>query len=97
MKKRLAVLALAVLLAASSSTTAMAASGQMSPFVDLAADHWSFPYVSELHAQGVVGGIFSLPPQEKCPPGPRMQKNMKKRKIPLDIRGGTEGYEGFYH
>ena len=56
MKKRLAVLALADLLAASSSTTAMAASGQMSPFVDLAADHWSFPYVSELHAQGVVGG-----------------------------------------
>jgi hypothetical protein len=38
-----------------------------------------------------LSSIFSLPPQEKCPPGPRMQKNMKKRKIPLDIRGGI-GY-----
>ena len=60
MKKRAAVLLLAVLLAASSGTTAMAAAapppGTSSPFSDLPADHWSFPYVYELYTQGVVGG-----------------------------------------
>jgi len=56
MRKRIAVLLLAVLLAASSSTTAMAAPGGTSPFVDLPVDHWSFPYVCDLYAQGVVAG-----------------------------------------
>lgn len=57
MKKRIAVLFLAVLMAVSSSTTAMAApDGPVSPFVDLAADHWSFQYVYDLYRQGVVAG-----------------------------------------
>ncbi len=59
MKKHIAVLFLAVLLAASSGTAAMAAPAepaQFSPFVDLAADHWSFPYVYDLYTQGVVAG-----------------------------------------
>ena len=56
MKKRIAVLALAALMAVTSSTTALAAPGRGSPFVDLPEEHWSFPYVSELYAQGVVAG-----------------------------------------
>lgn len=62
MKKRAAVLLLAVLLAFSSSNTALAASPglpdstPLSPFPDLSADHWSFPYVSDLVSQGVVSG-----------------------------------------
>ena len=55
MKKRIAVLALAVLLAVSSGTTA-AVAAPVSPFIDLRPDHWSFPYVSELYEQGVVAG-----------------------------------------
>ena len=56
MKKRAAVLFLAVLLAASSSTTALAAPNELSPFPDLRTDHWSYPYISDLYAQGVVAG-----------------------------------------
>jgi len=56
MKKRIAVLFLAVLLAATSSATAMAAPEGGSPFTDLPVDHWSFPYVYELYTKGVVGG-----------------------------------------
>ena len=56
MKKRAAVLLLALLMAASFSTTAMAAPGQFSPFADLPVDHWSFPYVYDLYTKGVVGG-----------------------------------------
>jgi len=56
MKKRIAILFLAVLLAATSSTTAMADPGPFSPFADLPVDHWSFSYVCDLYAQGVVGG-----------------------------------------
>ena len=46
MKKRIAVLALAALMAASFSTAALAAPAPapgLSPFVDLAAEHWSYP------------------------------------------------------
>ena len=59
MKKRAAVLLLAALLAFSSSNTALAAASgptPLSPFPDLSADHWSFPYVSDLVSQGVVSG-----------------------------------------
>ena len=59
MKKRIAVLALAALMAASFSTAALAAPAPapgLSPFVDLAAEHWSYPYVYELYTQGVVAG-----------------------------------------
>ena len=59
MKKRIAVLARAALMAASFSTAALAAPAPapgLSPFVDLAAEHWSYPYVYELYAQGVVAG-----------------------------------------
>lgn len=56
MKKRAAVLLLALLMAVSSSTTAMADPGRLSPFADLPADHWSFSYVYDLYTQGVVGG-----------------------------------------
>ena len=59
MKKRVAVLFLAVLMAVSSSTTALAAPAPtpvLSPFVDLATDHWSFQYVYDLYRQGVVAG-----------------------------------------
>ena len=54
MKKRIAVLALAALMAASFSTAALAAPAPapgLSPFVDLSADHWSYPYVYELYTQ----------------------------------------------
>ena len=54
MKKRVAVLLLAVLLAISSSTTAMAANNSL--FTDLPADHWSYQYVSDLYRQGVIKG-----------------------------------------
>ena len=54
MKKRIAVLFLALVLAASSSTTALAA--EASPFTDLHPEHWAYPYVSALHQSGVVGG-----------------------------------------
>ena len=57
MKKRFAVLLLAVVLAATFSTAAMAApSSRGSPFVDLPEDHWSFPYVYDLYTQGVMEG-----------------------------------------
>ena len=59
MKKRAAVLLLAALLAFSSSNTALAAASgptPLSPFPDLSADHWSFPYVADLVSQGVVSG-----------------------------------------
>ncbi|MBD5133916.1 MAG: hypothetical protein HDT38_05540 [Clostridiales bacterium] len=55
MKKRVAVLFLAVLLAATiSPTTAMAA--QPYPFPDVPEDHWSYTYVRDLYEQGVLGG-----------------------------------------
>ena len=54
MKKRIAVLFLALVLAVSSSTTALAA--EASPFTDLHPEHWAYPYVSALHQAGVVGG-----------------------------------------
>ena len=54
MKKRIAVLFLALVLAFSSSTTALAA--EVSPFSDLHPEHWAYPYVSALHQAGVVGG-----------------------------------------
>ena len=54
MKKRIAVLLLALVLSASSSTTALAA--EASPFSDLPQEHWSYPYVSALYREGVVGG-----------------------------------------
>lgn len=54
MKKRIAILLLAVLLAATSSTTALAAPGPL--FSDLPEDHWSYQYVSDLYEQGVVEG-----------------------------------------
>ena len=54
MKKRIAVLFLALVLAASSSTTALAA--EASPFTDLHPEHWAYPYVSALYQAGVVGG-----------------------------------------
>ena len=56
MKKRFAVLLLAVLLAVTISPPAMAAEGRGSPFADLPEDHWSFPYVYDLYTSGVVGG-----------------------------------------
>lgn len=56
MKKRIAVLLLAVLMAATVSPTATADPGRPSPFADLPADHWSFPYVYDLYVEGVVGG-----------------------------------------
>ena len=56
MKKRFAVLLLAVLMAVTSSPTAMADPGRGSPFADLPEDHWSFPYVYDLYTEGVVGG-----------------------------------------
>ena len=54
MKKRIAILLLAVLLAATSSTTALAAPGPL--FSDLPEDRWSHQYVSDLYRQGVVNG-----------------------------------------
>jgi len=54
MKKRIAVLFLAVLMAATISPQALAA--QSYPFPDVAEDHWSYTYVSDLYAQGVLGG-----------------------------------------
>ena len=81
MKKRAAVLLLAVLLITNSGTPAMAAESpvftepsegsliaglpedplfadlpEISPFPDLAVDHWSYPYVVSLVRQGVVTG-----------------------------------------
>lgn len=54
MKKRAATLLLAVLLAVTSSTTAMAA--PTGPFPDVAEDHWSYRYIVDLYNQGVLGG-----------------------------------------
>lgn len=56
MKKRIALLFLAALLAVTASPMAMAATDRGSPFADLPEDHWSFPYVYDLYTQGVVGG-----------------------------------------
>lgn len=56
MKKRFALLLLAVLMAVTSSPTATADPGRGSPFADLPEDHWSFPYVYDLYMEGVVGG-----------------------------------------
>ena len=54
MKKRAAVLLLAILLAVTSSTAAMAAESPL--FTDLSKNHWSYPYVSDLVSQNVVKG-----------------------------------------
>ena len=54
MKKRAAVLLLAVLLAGTFSTAAMAAESPL--FTDLSENHWSYPYVSDLVSQDVVKG-----------------------------------------
>ena len=54
MKKRAAVLFLAILLTVTSSTTAMAAESPLFP--DLPQSHWAYPYVSDLVRQGVVKG-----------------------------------------
>ena len=54
MKKRAAVLLLAILLTATSSTTAMAAESYL--FTDLPESHWSYQYVSDLVDRGVVKG-----------------------------------------
>lgn len=54
MKKRIAILFLAALLAVTSSTTALAAPAPL--FTDLSEDHWSYQYVSDLVSQGVVNG-----------------------------------------
>ena len=54
MKKRIAILFLAALLAVTSSTTALAAPAPL--FTDLPEAHWSYQYVSDLVAQGVVNG-----------------------------------------
>ncbi len=56
MKKRTAVLLLAVLLAVTASPIAMAAQERGSPFADLREDHWAYPYVLDLYDQGVVAG-----------------------------------------
>ena len=56
MKKRIAVLALAVLLAVTVSPAAQAAPDRGSPFADLQEDHWSYEYVAGLYEQGVVNG-----------------------------------------
>ena len=56
MKKRFAVLLLAVLLAVTISPSAAADPGRGSPFADLPEDHWSFPYVYDLYTEGVVEG-----------------------------------------
>ena len=65
MKKRAAVLLLAILLGISSSTTAMAAESAPVPdteltedpiFTDLPESRWSYPYVSDLVRDGVVEG-----------------------------------------
>lgn len=56
MKKRIAVLALAVLLAVTVSPAAQAAPDRGSPFADLQEDHWSYEYVASLYEQGVVNG-----------------------------------------
>ena len=55
MKKRAAVLLLAILLAVTFSTTAMAAEGPL--FTDLPENHWAYPYVADLARQGVVNGF----------------------------------------
>ena len=54
MKKRIAVLLLAILLTIPSSAAAMAAEGPL--FTDLSGNHWAYPYVSDLVDQGVVNG-----------------------------------------
>ena len=54
MKKRIAVLILAILLASTFNTTAMAADSPR--FTDLPENHWAYPYVSDLVQQGVVHG-----------------------------------------
>ena len=54
MKKRAAVLLLAILLTITSSTTAMAAKSPLFP--DLPEGHWAYPYVSDLVSQGVIKG-----------------------------------------
>lgn len=56
MKKRAAVLLLAVLLAVTMSPAAQAVPDRVTPFADLQEDHWSYPYVYDLYTQGVVGG-----------------------------------------
>ena len=63
MKKRAAVMLLAVLLIVNSGTTAMAAESPLfaaqaeSPlFPDMPQSHWAYPYVSDLVSQGVVNG-----------------------------------------
>ena len=54
MKKRAAVLILAIVLALSSSTTAMAAGGPL--FTDLPETQWSHQYIADLCGQGVING-----------------------------------------
>ncbi|MDE6260357.1 MAG: S-layer homology domain-containing protein [Oscillospiraceae bacterium] len=54
MKKRAAVLFLAVVLAVTLCPPALAA--QPYPFPDVAEDHWSYTYVLDLYKQGVLGG-----------------------------------------
>lgn len=56
MKKRFAVLALAVLLAVTSSPSAQAAQDRGSPFADLPEIRWSYQYVIPLYDQGVING-----------------------------------------
>ena len=54
MKKRIAILLLAIVLAASSSTAALAAPGPL--FSDLPEERWSHQYIADLHRQGVING-----------------------------------------
>lgn len=54
MKKRIPILLMAVLLAATISPAVQAAGGPL--FTDLPADHWSHQYVAALYDQGVVNG-----------------------------------------
>ncbi len=54
MKKRVAVLLLAVQRAVTMCPQALAS--QSYPFPDVAGDHWSYTYVADLYAQGVLGG-----------------------------------------
>lgn len=58
MKKRIAILFMAVLLAVTAAPAACASVGEgvQSPYIDVAEHQWYYPYVMELSSQGVIDG-----------------------------------------